>query len=178
MTGLKSDIRYCLLYDIKRGKTAAESHRDLCDAFGQDAISEWQCQRWFHKVRSGNESLEDDARGRPSSMVDMEQLKEAIKEDLSQITRDLANRFGCSHPTIMRCLHALGKSSWSGQLGGMSYLLCERLYVTPCTEVRSLRSVGQTRITKAYSLEQCTNICRVCWRCLQGKQCGAVAFTV
>ncbi|RCN26008.1 hypothetical protein ANCCAN_28274 [Ancylostoma caninum] len=69
MADLKSGIRYCLLYDFKKGKTAAESHRDLCEAFGQDVVSELQCQRWFHKFLSGNEILEDDARGRPSSVV-------------------------------------------------------------------------------------------------------------
>ncbi|EYC43745.1 hypothetical protein Y032_0482g2285 [Ancylostoma ceylanicum] len=48
-------------------------------------------------------------------MVDMEQLKEAIEEDPSQATRDLANMFSCSHPTVMRRLHAIGKPSSSGQ---------------------------------------------------------------
>ncbi|KIH51241.1 hypothetical protein ANCDUO_18674 [Ancylostoma duodenale] len=99
MADLKSGIRYCLLYDFKRGKTAAESHRDLCGAFGQDVVSERQCQRWFLRFRSGDESLEDDARGRPPSVVDMEQLKEAIGEDPSQTTRDLANS---RIPTVAR----------------------------------------------------------------------------
>ncbi|WKY11130.1 hypothetical protein Q1695_003018 [Nippostrongylus brasiliensis] len=44
------------------------------------------------------------------------------------------------------------------------------------TEVRPLRPMDQTRITKAYSLEQCTDICRLCWRCLHGKKCLGVAF--
>lgn len=44
------------------------------------------------------------------------------------------------------------------------------------SEVRPLRPMEQTRITKAYSLEQCTDICRLCWRCLQGKKCLGVAF--
>ncbi|VDL84689.1 unnamed protein product [Nippostrongylus brasiliensis] len=43
-------------------------------------------------------------------------------------------------------------------------------------EVRPLRPMDQTRITKAYSLEQCTDICRLCWRCLHGKKCLGVAF--
>ncbi|EYC29683.1 hypothetical protein Y032_0006g3121 [Ancylostoma ceylanicum] len=91
MADLKSGIRYCLLYDFKRGRTAAESHRNMCDAFGQEVISERQCQQWFHKFRSGNEILEDNPRGRPPSVVDMEELKEAIGEDPSQAARDLTN---------------------------------------------------------------------------------------
>ncbi|RCN42715.1 hypothetical protein ANCCAN_11304 [Ancylostoma caninum] len=58
MADLKSGIRYCLLYDFKLSKAATESHRDLCDAFEQDVISERQCQRWFHKFRAGNENFE------------------------------------------------------------------------------------------------------------------------
>ncbi|CAJ0592082.1 unnamed protein product [Cylicocyclus nassatus] len=46
------------------------------------------------------------------------------------------------------------------------------------TEVRPMRPMVQTRITKAYSLEQCTDICRLCWRCLQGVRCEAVAYDV
>ncbi|KIH64224.1 hypothetical protein ANCDUO_05471 [Ancylostoma duodenale] len=98
MTDLKCGIGCSLLYDFKRGKTAAESHRDLYDVFGQYVISERQCQRWFHKFRSGYESLEDDARSRPPSVVDMKQLKEAIEEDPSQTTRVLANRLQIEVP--------------------------------------------------------------------------------
>ncbi|EYB81778.1 hypothetical protein Y032_0374g210 [Ancylostoma ceylanicum] len=78
MADLKSGIRYCLLYDFRRGRTVAESHRDL--------------------FRSGKESLEDDARGRPPLVVDMEQLKEAIEDCPNQTTGDLENRpanLGC-----------------------------------------------------------------------------------
>uniref|UniRef100_A0A158PCD7 Apple domain-containing protein n=1 Tax=Angiostrongylus cantonensis TaxID=6313 RepID=A0A158PCD7_ANGCA len=46
------------------------------------------------------------------------------------------------------------------------------------TEVRPLRPMDQTRVTKAYSLEQCTDICRLCWRCLHGKKCLGVAFDI
>ncbi|XGW01266.1 hypothetical protein V3C99_013878 [Haemonchus contortus] len=46
------------------------------------------------------------------------------------------------------------------------------------TEVRPLRPMQESRVTKAYSLEQCTDICRLCWRCLRGKKCLGVAFDI
>ncbi|PAV69136.1 hypothetical protein WR25_05789 isoform A [Diploscapter pachys] len=36
--------------------------------------------------------------------------------------------------------------------------------------------MAANRILKAYSLEQCTDICRLCDECLNGKMCKAVAF--
>ncbi|CAJ0934301.1 unnamed protein product, partial [Mesorhabditis belari] len=56
MTETKFRLRASLWYGFKLGKNAVESHRDLCKIFGEDAISESQCQRF----REGNESLKDD----------------------------------------------------------------------------------------------------------------------
>ncbi|CAI4222877.1 unnamed protein product [Auanema sp. JU1783] len=44
------------------------------------------------------------------------------------------------------------------------------------TEVKPARRFEESRISKAYSLEQCTDICRLCWRCLRGKKCQSVAY--
>lgn len=38
MSDQKFRVRVCLLYDFKQGKTAAESHRTLCNSFGESVI--------------------------------------------------------------------------------------------------------------------------------------------
>ncbi|VDP00645.1 unnamed protein product [Heligmosomoides polygyrus] len=38
-------VRVCLLYDIKLRKSAAESHRSLLAAFGEDVVSKRKCER-------------------------------------------------------------------------------------------------------------------------------------
>ena len=66
MKDKKFVVRASMLYDFKRGKTAADCHRTICAAFGEDSISISQCQRWFKRFANGNESLEDEERaGRP-----------------------------------------------------------------------------------------------------------------
>ncbi|CAJ0924556.1 unnamed protein product, partial [Mesorhabditis belari] len=66
MEDLKYRMRVCLWYDYKQDKTAAESHRDLLRVFGDEALSETQCKRWYRRFKEGDESLEDEPRqGRP-----------------------------------------------------------------------------------------------------------------
>ncbi|EYC12537.1 hypothetical protein Y032_0047g1535 [Ancylostoma ceylanicum] len=104
-----------MLYDFKQGKTAAESHRSLCEAFGKDVISESQCRRWFQRFRSGDEDLEDEPLARGRSVIDDEVLREVVESDPKQTTRELAVRFECSHMTIKNHLNAIGKSSRCGK---------------------------------------------------------------
>ena len=35
-------------------KTAAESHRILLEAYGEPALSERMCQKWFARFKSGD----------------------------------------------------------------------------------------------------------------------------
>ena len=100
MSDQKYRVRFCLLYDFKQGKTAAESHRTLCNAFGEGLISETQCRYWFQRFRDGDESLKEKEHERRPQMVNNEALKEAIELDPTQTTRELAETFGCTHTTI------------------------------------------------------------------------------
>ncbi|EPB74051.1 hypothetical protein ANCCEY_06838 [Ancylostoma ceylanicum] len=62
----------------EQGKTAAKSHRSLCEAFGKDAISESQYRRWFQRFQSGDEDLEDEPHARGRSVIDHEVLREYL----------------------------------------------------------------------------------------------------
>lgn len=115
MVDEKFRVRVCLLYDFKQGRTPAESHRALCKAFGDDVLSERQCRTWFQRFRDGDESLEDEKRGNPPQIVDNDELKNAIESDPCQTTRELAELFDCDHTTILRHLHAIGKTNRCGK---------------------------------------------------------------
>ncbi|EPB74101.1 hypothetical protein ANCCEY_06828 [Ancylostoma ceylanicum] len=84
MSDQKDRLRVRMLYDFKQGKTAAESHRSLCHASGEDVISERQCGRWFERFRNGDESLKDEDHLRGSHVVDSDALKGATESDPCQ----------------------------------------------------------------------------------------------
>ena len=87
-------------YDFKQGKSAAESHHALSEIFGEEALSESQCRRWFQRFRNGNESLDDEEHGNRPQVVDDQVLKSVVELDPCQTTRELATHFGCPNSTI------------------------------------------------------------------------------
>lgn len=115
MNDKKYGIRTCLLYDFKLGKNASESHQSLSKVFGNYAPSLRQCQRWFHRFKNGNVTLEDEVHGKPPRILDDEALKEDVELDPTQTTRELAEKFGCHHSTIADHLNTIGKINRCGK---------------------------------------------------------------
>ena len=83
----KKQIRAIFLYEFKLRRKAAETARNLNQAFGEETAKERTVQHWFNKFRSGDESLEDEeGRGRPSD-VDDDHLKAIIEANPHKTTR-------------------------------------------------------------------------------------------
>ena len=60
----KRQIRTIFLYEFKLGKTAAETARNINDAFGRGTANERMVQLWFKRFPVGDITLEDkDGRG-------------------------------------------------------------------------------------------------------------------
>ena len=61
-------------------KTAAENHRVLVEVYGEHALAERTCQKWFARFKSGDFGLEDEARpGQPKKFKD-EELEALLDE--------------------------------------------------------------------------------------------------
>lgn len=101
-------FRHILLFYFRRGKKAAEAHKDICEVYGVDCLTERTCQNWFKKFRSGNFSLKDDQRSGRSSGVDDDQMKAIIESDRHITVREIADRLNVSHTTIEYRLKSLG----------------------------------------------------------------------
>ncbi|XP_025231066.1 histone-lysine N-methyltransferase SETMAR isoform X2 [Theropithecus gelada] len=105
----KKQIRAIFLFEFKMGRKAAETTRNINNAFGPGTANERTVQWWFKKFCKGDESLEDEERsGRPSE-VDNDQLRAIIEADPLTTTREVAEELNVNHSTVVRHLKQIGK---------------------------------------------------------------------
>jgi len=77
-------MRKALLFCFNLKKSAAESHRMLVEAYGDNALSETTCRDWFHRFNDDNFDLSDKKReNRPRKVEDC-QLQVLLDEDDTQ----------------------------------------------------------------------------------------------
>lgn len=101
-------LRGVLLHYFNMKKKASESHRILVEVYGDRALAERTCQKWFARFKSGNFDLEDEARpGAPLKFEDAE-LETLLNEDASQTQTELAESLGVTQPAICHRLKAMG----------------------------------------------------------------------
>ena len=85
-------FRTILLFCFRKGKRAAEAHKEICEVYGVNCLTERTCQNLFQKFRSGDFSLKDDQRsGRPSE-VDDDIMKAIIESNCHIIVREIAKQ--------------------------------------------------------------------------------------
>ena len=89
-------------------KTAAESHRILMEVYGEHALAERTCQKWFARFKSGDFGLEDEERsGQPKKFED-DELEALLDEDCCQTQEELAEFLGVTQAAISKRLKAAG----------------------------------------------------------------------
>ena len=102
-------MREALLFCFNLKKSAAESHRMLVEAYGDNALSETTCRDWFRRFNDDNFDLSDKKReNRPRKIEDC-QLQALLDEDDTQSQKMLAEQLGVSQAAISMRLHAMGK---------------------------------------------------------------------
>jgi len=100
-------MRKALLFNLE--KSAAESHRMLAEAYGENALSETTCKDWFRRFNDDNFDLSDKKReNRPRKVEDC-QLQALLDEDDTQSQKMLAEQLGVSRAAISMRLHAMRK---------------------------------------------------------------------
>ena len=77
-------LRGVLLYYFNMKKTSAERHRILVEVYGEHALAERTCQKWFAQIKSGDVGLEDEKRPEQPKKFEDEELEELLDEDCFQ----------------------------------------------------------------------------------------------
>ena len=104
----KEQLRAIVYYEFLQGHSVAEATANIHAAFKEDVLSRWTVNRFFNRFQSGDISFEDQPRsGRPSVLND-DDIREALKCNPDASTRELSMKLACCQTTIVRHLEALG----------------------------------------------------------------------
>ena len=99
-------LQRVLLHHFNIKKTAAESHRILVEVYGEHALAERMCQKWFARFESGHFVLEDEERpGQPKKFKD-EELEALLDKDCCQTQEELTESLGVMQAAISKRLKA------------------------------------------------------------------------
>ena len=78
------------------------------EVYGEHALAERKCQKWFAGFKSDDFGLEDEERlGQPKKFEDKE-LEALLDEDCSQTQEELAESLGVTQAAISKRLKAAG----------------------------------------------------------------------
>ena len=97
-----------MLYYFKKGKNTTETQKKICVVYGEGAVTDQTCQKWFVKFRAGDFLLDDAPRlGRPVE-VDSNQIETLIENNKRYTTWEIADIFKISKSSTEKHLHQLG----------------------------------------------------------------------
>lgn len=94
--------------NLEKGKNATETQKKICTVYGEGAVTDRTCQKWFAKFRAGDFSLDHAPRlGRPVE-VDSSQIETLIENNQRYTTREIADILKVSKSSVENHLHQLG----------------------------------------------------------------------
>ena len=70
-----------MLYYFKNGKNATETQEKVCAVYGEDAVSDQMCQKWFTKFCAKDFSLDYVPQLSRPVEVDRDQIKTLIENN-------------------------------------------------------------------------------------------------
>ena len=84
----KQHFQHVMLYYFKKGKNATVTQKKIYAVYGEGAVNDQTCQKWFPKFCDGDFSLEDAPwSGRP---VDSDQIETLIENNQRYTTWEIA----------------------------------------------------------------------------------------
>ena len=115
--GKKQHFQYIMLYYFKKGKNATEMQKQICAVYGEGAVTDRTCQKWFAKFCAGDFSLDDAPRsGRPVE-VDSDQIETLTENNQHYTTQEIAD------------IRKIFKSSTENHLHQLGYVNCFDVWV-------------------------------------------------
>ena len=93
----KGHFQHIMLYYFKKAKNATEMQGKICAVYGESAVTDQMCPKWFVKFHAGDFSMGDGPwSGRPVE-VDSDQTETLIENDQHYNTWKIADILKCPH---------------------------------------------------------------------------------
>ena len=98
----KQHFQHIMLYYFKKGENATETQKKICAVYGEGAVTDQMCQKWFVKFPAGDFSLDNAPRsGRPVE-VDSNQIRTLTENSQHHTTREIADIFKISKSSVIQ----------------------------------------------------------------------------
>ena len=82
---------HIMLYDFKKGKNATGMQKKIHAVFGEGAVTDWTCRKWFAKFHAGDFLLDDAPQlGRPVE-IGSDQIETLIENHQCYTMWEIAN---------------------------------------------------------------------------------------
>ena len=104
----KQHFWHSMHYYFKKGKNTTETQKKICAVYGEGAVTDWTCQKWFAKFYAGDFSLDDAPQsGRPVE-VDSDQIETLTENNQHYTTGEIADILKMSKSSVENHLHQFG----------------------------------------------------------------------
>ena len=105
----KRNIFSILCFVISRKvKTNRNAKKKIYAGYGEGAVTDQMCQKWFEKFCAGDFLLDDAPRSGKPVEVDSDQIETLIENSQCYTTREIANILKISKSSVESHLHQLG----------------------------------------------------------------------
>ena len=82
---------HMMFYYFKKGKNATEMQKRICAVYGEGAVTDKTCQKWFLKLRARHFSLDDAPRSSRPVEVDSDQIETLTENNQHSTTQEIAD---------------------------------------------------------------------------------------
>ena len=95
-----------MLYYFKKSKITTETQNKFCTVYGEGAVTDWMCQKWFKKFHVGYFLLDGVPRSGKAVEVDSDQIKTLTEGNQCYPMQEIADILKISKPNIENHLHS------------------------------------------------------------------------
>ena len=104
----KQHFQHIMLYYFKKGKNTTETQKKIFTVYGEGAVTDRMCQKWFAKFHVGDFSLGNAPQSGTPVEVDSDQIETLIENNQRYTTRETANMLKIAKSSIENHFHQLG----------------------------------------------------------------------